>query len=187
MPTEEEVIQQIKSLPNGDAFLRVTDTKDLARLLDEDESILAFIDGDYSENEKEEDKYHEYGVLFATEKRLLYMHKGLLWGRHVASFPYEEITSLQYSSALISCCLHIHTGGRTVLLKETGPDVGDFAERVRHLMAAFREKQSPSSPESASSMLSALERLAALHASGALTDEEFTAAKRKLLDMDAQE
>ena len=185
MPTEDEVIRQIKSLPKGDVFLPVTDTKDLVRLLDENESILAFIDGDYSENEKEDDKNYEYGVLFATEKRLLYMHKGLLWGRHVASFPYDEITSLQYSSALISGCLHIHIGGRTVFLKNAGTDVGDFAEYVRHLMADYREKQSPSSPGTSSpDFLSGLERLAALHASRALTDEEFTVAKRKLLDMD---
>lgn len=183
MPTEDAVIQQIKACPQGDTVLSVTDTEDLARLLDADESILAFLDGYYSDGEKED--YEEYGVLFATEKRLIYTHKGLLWGRHVEFFYYDRISSLQYTSGLVRGRLTIHLdGGRRAYLRNTGDDVGGFASLVRSLMEKVRGGE-PASPSASADFLSGLERLAALHASGALTDDEFTAAKRKLLDMEA--
>lgn len=183
MPTEAEVIEQIRAFPQGEMVLSVTDTKDLSRLLDADESILAFLDGYYSDGEKED--YEEYGVLFATEKRLIYTHKGLLWGRHVEFFYYDRISSLQYTSGLVRGRLTIHLdGGRRAYLRNTGDDVGGFASFVRGLMEKARGGES-ASPSPSSDFLSGLERLAALHSSGALTDDEFTAAKRKLLDMEA--
>lgn len=182
MPTEDEVIQQIKARPQGEMVLSVTDTEDLARLLDADESILAFLDGDYSDGENEE--YEEYGVIFATEKRLIYTHKGILWGRHVEFFYYDRISSLQYTSGLVRGRLAIHLdGGRRAYLRNTGGDVAGFASFVRGLMEKVRGGE-PASPSASADFLSDLERLASLHASGALTDEEFTAAKRKLLSLD---
>lgn len=181
MPTEAEVIQQIEALPNGPSYVSVAGPKELARIMDPDEHLYAVVDGYYGKEE-------ECGLFFATEKRVIYIHKGVFWGVHVESFYYDHISSIQYETGFYYGNVTIYMDNHTARLKTVpGEDEEGFVEKVHQLMAVFREKQSPSSPESASSMLSALERLAALHASGALTDEEFTAAKRKLLDMDAQE
>jgi hypothetical protein len=69
------------------------------------------------------------------------------------------------------------------------PDARDRARQTAEGMAAaMRAAPPPSAPPSAPAddfdeRMSRIERLAALHASGALTDEEFAEQKRKLLDL----
>jgi hypothetical protein len=62
------------------------------------------------------------------------------------------------------------------------PDSRDRARQTAEAMAAAMRAPQPAPPPSGEDALSKLERLAKLHEDGALTDEEFAAEKRKLLD-----
>jgi hypothetical protein len=62
------------------------------------------------------------------------------------------------------------------------PDARDRARQTAERMAATMRAQPPTRPAPTSDPLDRLERLAKLHASGALTDEEFAEQKRRLLD-----
>lgn len=64
------------------------------------------------------------------------------------------------------------------------PDARDRARQTAEQMAASMRAQQPGAPPApADDPLDRLERLAKLHADGALTDEEFAEQKRKLLDL----
>lgn len=174
MPTEKEIIEQFKSPPNGESYIGVAGIKELARIMDDGEAIHAVVDGYYGPDE-------ECGLFLATEKRLIYIHKGILWGVHVEIFDYKNIISLQYSSDPYCGRVRIDMNGHYSFLKTVpGENEAGFVETVRRYMKSAEGRRGGASTD----ILSQLERLATLHASGALSDEEFTAAKRKILDMD---
>ena len=106
MPTETEVIQQLESFPNGKFYVRVAAPTDLARLMEPDEHIYAVVYGSYGEED-------EGGLFVATEKRIIYIHKGLFWGLHVENFYYDHISSVQYSTGFYHGSVTISMGNLT--------------------------------------------------------------------------
>ena len=170
MPNATDIIQQIEALPNGKSYVCVAAPQELARIMDPDEHLHAVVDG-------YDGKEEESGLLFATEKRVIYIHTGVLWGVHVKSFYYDNISSIQYSSGPYHGNIVIHLDNLTVMFKTVpGEDEAEFVKTIHHLMSSLRSPASPSSD-----FMDQLERLSELHSSGALTDEEFTSAKQKLL------
>lgn len=85
MPTLEEVREQIGHMDGGSKFLGRKEIKALPGILWEDESVERLIQGTYESGN---------GVLVATNKRLMFVDKGIAKLR-VEDFPYDKISSIQ--------------------------------------------------------------------------------------------
>ena len=110
------------------------------------------------------------GALLLTERRLLFSGLGFLT-QSQESWPLATVEPGGVT----------RTGGAAVLSLRIAGVPETFAGRARDLesLAALLGEPAAEQPRTVADQL---ERLAALHASGALTDAEFAASKRRLLE-----
>lgn len=124
------------------------------------------------------------GGLWATNQRLIFVGwVGLTFrSKAVSEFSYELFTGAEQQGLRGWHKLTLRLAGEAVeMYAEDSADVAQFTEVLRGRSGLGFGSRSMPAPGDADSMIARLERLAALHASGGLTDEEFTAAKAKLL------
>lgn len=181
MATLEEVIAVVKSLPNGATFWNGKEIKELPNILWEDETLEALIGGFYDGGN---------GVLAATNKRLIFIDKGLMWGLKVEDFPYDKISSIQYSKGLLLGEISIYTSGNKAKIDNVDKAYcAQFCEQVRARItnisknATSSEKSQQPEPKenSQNDLIDKLKQLGELKTQGILTEEEFILAKQKLL------
>jgi hypothetical protein len=177
MPTLEEIQKQIGSLDGASRLLAFKEIKELPKILWEDERVEQIIQGMYNNGN---------GVLVATNKRLVFVDKGLMFGLKVEDFPYDKITSIQYETGMLMGEITIFASGNKAEIKYLDKArTRVFAEFVRARITAASSHASMSKDNAApqaDDVVSKLERLAALKSQGILTDEEFLDQKRKILN-----
>jgi Bacterial PH domain/Short C-terminal domain len=185
MPTLEEIKGQLEHLDGASKFLGRKEIKELPNILWEDEKLEKIVQGFYAKGN---------GVLVATNKRLVFIDKGLIYGLRVEDFPYDKISSIQYSTGMLLGKITIFTSGNKALIEQIDKaQVKLFAEYVRARISGSQDHasyfeseeetklESSSFPQSNDETIEFLERLGKLKEQGILTEEEFTAKKKQLL------
>ncbi|MEX0996865.1 MAG: PH domain-containing protein [Flavobacteriaceae bacterium] len=177
MPTLEQVKNQIQKVDGLSKFLGKREIKELPNILWENENVENLIQGTYNNGN---------GILVATNKRLIFIDKGLVFGLKVEDFPYDKISSIQYSTGLLLGKLTIFASGNKAIIDNVEKQrVRLFGDFVRNKISSKEnENASPatsSNEKSQDDIVTQLERLAKLKEKGILTDEEFVQQKQKLL------
>lgn len=175
MPSLEEIKKQIGSLDSASKLLGRKEIKELPNILHDDERVERIVQGMYNNG---------IGVLVATNKRLVFVDKGLIAGVKVEDFPYDKISSIQYKTGLLFGDITIFASGNKAEISQIEKkQTRDFAESIRVRTTPVSTPVSTPRPAAAADdMVSKLERLAELKAKGILTDEEFQQQKSKLLN-----
>ncbi|MDG6230695.1 PH domain-containing protein [Glaesserella parasuis] len=179
MPTLEQVKAQLSHVNGIESLFGRKEIKELPNILWEDEVVEGMITGTYNS---------KIGALFATNKRLIFVDKGLLFGLKVEDFPYDKITSIQYETGLMFGKITIFASGNKSELKDATKDlVRIFAETVRARIENKGKSAPAAQPTQAVQGLSMedkiaqLERLQKLKEAGILTDAELAEQKAKIL------
>ena len=74
------------------------------------------------------------GVLFATDRRILFVDKGMLYGLTVQDFPYEKISSLRYNTGLMRGKVFFSVEGYKVFFEQVeNEDAKSFVESAKLL------------------------------------------------------
>ena len=124
------------------------------------------------------------GILVSTDRRLIFIDKGLLYGLKVEDFPHDKISSIQYETGLILAKIKIHTSGNIALIDNVEKSSArQFAEFVRDFISRPKQQepifiQNTTEP----TIFDQLEKLGKLKEMGIVTDEEFNEQKKKLLE-----
>ena len=92
MPTLDEIKKQISSISETSKLIGRKEIKELPDILCEDEVVENLIQGFYNNGN---------GILVATNKRLIFIDKGLLYGLKVEDFPLDKISTIQYSTGML--------------------------------------------------------------------------------------
>ncbi|MFF0304041.1 PH domain-containing protein [Streptomyces sp. NPDC001651] len=117
------------------------------------------------------------GVLVMTDRRLLLYGHGLLT-RTVQEFPYDRISSVQWTGGLLTGTLRVVAAGGGTELRQVPRDQGTaFADLLGHRLAA----DGPPAPGSAGHVAARLAALDGLRASGAITDQEYRDRRAEIL------
>ena len=181
MPSMEEIEKQLKDLDGIEKLYARKEIKELPNILWEHEKIEKIVQG-FMNNHS--------GVLVATNSRVIFIDKRLLGGLHVEDFPYDKISSIQYSTGLVMGKITIFTSGnRAVIENVEKSKVRDFCDYVRARISAptkpayaqEESNQQTSKESTAKSVVKELRELAKLKEEGILTEEEFQEMKRKIL------
>jgi hypothetical protein len=182
--SEQDVVRMISRLPLGGKFVGRREVKELPNILWDDEEVLDLVQGFYNNGT---------GVLVATQKRLLFVDKGMLGGLKVEDFPLDKISSLQYSVGLLLGEITVFTSGNKAIIKNVDKvQTRTFAEGVRARIesraaaakaSAAPQGQPAAHASSAGEFIDELAKLGALKAEGLLSEEEFAAAKKRLLGL----
>ena len=149
--------------------------KELPDILWEDELPERIVAGTYNNG---------WGILCATNQRLLFIDKGLLFGLKVESYVYEAISSVESKSGLLWGSVKVYASGNNEDFEHVNNrQAHAFAQYVREKISKSRTPTAPPIQQGASSVSVAeeLTRLADLMERGILTKEEFDQQKAKLL------
>lgn len=179
MPTLEEIKAQLQHLDGTSKFLGRKEIKELPAILWEDEKLEKLVQGRYGNG---------MGVLVATNKRLVFVDKGLISLR-VEDFPYKNVSSIQYQTGMVFGKITIFTSGNKADIDQIDKkQAKDFAEYVRNRISNYETKEAPvdstvsTTPvQSGEDFISQLERLATLKEKGILSEEEFQSQKQRIL------
>lgn len=164
-----EIMSQIKNvkLDNVSSFFGRKEINELPNILAQNEYVDNLIQGTYNNGN---------GILVSTDRRLIFIDKGLLYGLKVEDFPLDKITSIQYETGLILGKVKMHTSGNVAVIDNVEKSVArSFAEFVRDKLSQ------PKNELSQTSVLDELEKLGKLRNGGILSEEEFLEHKQKLL------
>ncbi len=166
-------IQELK-LSNISNYLGRKEINELPQILAESETIDNIAQGTYNNGQ---------GILVSTNRRLVFVDKGLLYGLKVEDFPLDKITTIQYETGLLLGEIKIHTSGNIAKIDNVEKaNARAFAEFVRNKLSQPKETTAPiinNQPD----VYDQLEKLAKLKEQGILTQEEFDTQKKKLLNL----
>jgi hypothetical protein len=166
-------IQELK-LSNISNYLGRKEINELPQILAESETIDNIAQGTYNNGQ---------GILVSTNRRLVFVDKGLLYGLKVEDFPLDKITTIQYETGLLHGEIKIHTSGNIAKIDNVEKATARaFAEFVRNKLSQPKETTAPivnNQPD----VYDQLEKLAKLKEQGILTQEEFDTQKKKLLNL----
>ena len=171
------IIEQINKSPIDNAFqiLKRKEIREIPRILADNEKLDNIVQGIYNKG---------IGILISTNRRLVFIDKGLLYGLKVEDFPLDKITSIQYETGLLMGKLKIHTSGNIAVIDnvEKG-SVRKFAEFVRDKIENKTSENNSNqvTDNKEPDIMDKLEKLGKLRDNGILTEEEFNEQKVKLL------
>jgi hypothetical protein len=91
MQTLDQIMLQAKRIDPNSTFWAKREVKQLPKILWENEVVEDLAQGVYTKGQ---------GLLVATNKRLIFIYKGILFGITVEDFSYDKISSIQYHTGL---------------------------------------------------------------------------------------
>lgn len=173
----DEIKTELKNLnlPNTSLFLGRKEINELPQILAEGEKVNNIIQGTYNNGQ---------GILVSTNRRLVFIDKGLIYGLKVEDFPLDKISSIQYETGLLLAKVKIHTSGNIAVIDNVEKtSARQFAEFVRNYISQPKEQQTVFvQNNSEPSILDQIEKLAKLKENGIVSEEEFAEQKKKLLE-----
>lgn len=173
MPSLREINKQIEAIPHRYVFWTRKEIRALPDILADDEKIIALTSGMMEA---------VTWLAVGTNKRLIFLHRGMLLGMKQVQLPLDRIQSIEHEYMILFGSIKVWDGAsyftlRMVLKSSIEPFVRIVQEAIDDVRQADRTL--PAAP--ANDIASQLERLATLRDKGVLTDEEFQQQKRKLL------
>ncbi|MGN7863711.1 PH domain-containing protein [Chryseobacterium sp.] len=169
----DEIKDELEKLDINPTFFARKEIRELPDILSTEEKIVYLVEG-----RNKITKHHI--ILVATDRRLIFVDKELMYGLKVEDFSYDKISSIQYETSLLLASIDIHASDNIVEIDGVGKYYAElFCEKVRDFMARpkeyFQAKPEPT-------ILDQLEQLGRLKENGVLSEEEFNNQKKKLLD-----
>lgn len=162
----------LKNLGYGEKWLGVGEIKALPSILWEDELPEKIIQGRYNTG---------FGALIATNKRLIFVNKGILSLR-VEDFSYDKITTIQYSKGMFSGSMEILASGNMAIISEIKKDqVGPFAEYVRAKITKTLTRESATGSLQSDDPVKKLKQIKEMLDMGLIDQNEYDAKKKELL------
>lgn len=174
----EKFKSKTKHMDEVSRLLSRKEVKELPNILWEDEELEKLVQGRYGKG---------FGILAATNKRLIFVDKGFLVGLRVEDFPYDKITSIQYETGLFFGKVTIFSSGNKAEIDNINKIyVRDFAEYIRARITTIKEPVNMPTQrvDNSQDVITQIERLAKLKKDGILSEDEFIEQKKKLLKKD---
>lgn len=170
---DSEIETQLKAIgiDTKSVFWGRKELKELPSILNQNEKIVALVIGTYNDGT---------GLLVATNNRLIFIDKGLLYGLKIEDFGLDKITSIQFESGFLLSEIKIMASGNIAKISNVEQGNGKrFSDTVRNLLS---QPKPQNVPETKIDFVDQLERLAKLKDNGIITEEEFNQQKEKILN-----
>lgn len=172
MAVDKNVIDdQLGALGEFDQWFTKKEINYLPEVINEGEQIKAITSGVFEGNT---------WLIFATDHRLIFLDKGMLYGLKQLEMPMSQITGISHKVGLVMGEIEIYTAGEKKKIKSiVKKDVIKFSDILSSLVKQAQDASA--APVQHTDVVSQLEKLADLKSRGILTEEEFQAQKAKVL------
>ncbi|WP_164463870.1 SHOCT domain-containing protein [Chryseobacterium sp. G0186] len=193
----DEIKDQIVALNARLSVLANEEVNELDKVLDGDEKLVAIAECIDLHSNRE-------GIIFSTQRRVIFMDKKFLGGVIKREFTHQDITSIEQVENLLYSVLKINTRGGVAEFKLHNKSDGrvfctigkgyfnepekQMSQQPRQPQSLYQSTLTPSSQgssntpkESPEVIFEQLEKLGKLKEMGILSEEEFSSQKAKLL------
>ncbi len=176
MPTLEEVKQMVKDLGEGvDTFGTKKEIKYLPEILTDNEKILYLTSGLMDGNT---------WLITCTNRRVIFLDKGMVYGLKQVETPLERINSIQQKTGMMFGEIAIWDGSSKMEIKNVmKKTVKPFVEAVNKAIDAAKRSNSGGGSSATIDPAAQLEKFAELKNKGVITEKEFQAKKKELLNL----
>jgi len=174
MPSIAEIKRQIDAYPNRYIFWTQKEIRALPEIIDHGETIRALTSGMVR---------GKTWLAVCTDRRLIFLNRGMLWGTEQAQMPLDRIQSIDHQFTFFFGSISVFDGINAFTLNMVlKSSILPFVKTTEEAMYASRHGQ-PAQPTAAgpTDVASQLTKLAGLKEKGYLTDAEFQMQKKKLL------
>ncbi len=173
MNSAEDIKKQLKHLDISSRILGVREIKSLPDILWEDEKLEKLVQGFYEKGN---------GILIATNKRLLFVDKGLIYGLRTEDFPYDKISSIKYEAGLLFGKIVIYASGNKAEISQIEKKrAKDFCDYVRARCSSTQKHASIK--EEGGDMEEQLKKLASYKEKGLISEKDYADKKKKILGL----
>lgn len=188
MPTIDQVWQQIHNLPHRYIFYTRKEIRYLPKILSDDERILALTSGFMN---------NRTWLAVCTTRRILFLDRGMFFGLRQVQMNLDRLQAIDSNAGLVFGSIRVWDGASSmaismILKSSVAPFVRTVQEAMDHykrlmvhdmanMVAGSRQASQTLTDADKTLFVNELEKLSKLKAAGHLTDEEYTAAKAKLL------
>ncbi|ASA89463.1 TPA: PH domain-containing protein [Streptococcus agalactiae] len=175
----DTVLQQMKECGAYDTWGTKKEVKALPEILSDDEIIQYATSGFVNGNTV---------LVVLTQKRILFIDKGMLYGIRSTEIPLDMVNSVSYSKGLILGTIAVMNGATKIeisnITKDTCPVL---TEKIKDCVEQYKynlyQQQSPQKTTTVSSedTVAEIRKFKQLYDEGILTEEEFIAKKKIIL------
>lgn len=168
--SKEYVLDQIAKLGSVYTFGTKKEIRYLHEIMREGEQILFLTSGFYDGTT---------WLIVATDLRVIFLDKGLIFGLKQLEFAYEKISSIKQTNGLILAAVTMATSGGEAMIDNIPK--GE-ARKMCEVVSERISRGSRAVPRSSNDdIIDKLKQLAELRDRGVLTEEEFLAQKARIL------
>lgn len=173
MPIDRRTVEkQLEALGDFHRFFTSREIHYLPAILTEDETIHGITSGFYESRT---------WIIVITNMRLIFLDKGMFYGLKQVDMPLKQISSISYKTGFFLGEIDVATAsGHKSIGSVTKKDIIKIVSILSTLIHGKPSSQSTLS-KPREDFVSLIERLSSLREKGALTEEEFTLSKAKLL------
>lgn len=166
----------------GDANMFSGEREMLKEIMDDYEHIHGLVGGNYRADTHRMAKHR--GCAVATDKRVLFLDKGVFGSTETAEIAYRNVESVTHSTGMIMAGVQITGRGVSSYRIEDikpKPSAKVFADTVRRLVEKWQSQAAPAVAQGSDA--DELEKWAKLLSDGVVTQAEFDHKKRQLLGL----
>lgn len=171
----ETVKEQLKAANIIDTFGTKKEIKALPEILNDDETIKYATSGLVDGNTI---------LAVCTDSRVLFIDKGLIYGIKSTEIPLDMVNGVSYSKDLVLGTISVVNGAVTTKIenvdKKSAPIMADTIKKVSAEYKQLKNNPQPAQGEQ-KDVIAELRELKVLVDEGILTEEEFSARKKKVL------
>lgn len=176
--TYEEIMKRLKELKQVDTFGTKKELKELPNIMYSGETIEYLMSGYSNANT---------WVIVCTNKRVLFLDKGMFFGCKQLEIPLEKINSIEATKGLLLGSIKIWDGASAMKVDQVQKfALQPFVNAVNTAREALKNQnnhfQKPIE-EKKDDYIAQLEKLAGLRDKGIITDEDFEAKKKQILGL----
>ncbi len=175
----DDILRQMSEAGVSDTFGTKKEIRALPNILSNDEIVKFATSGLVDGNTV---------LCICTDKRVLFIDKGLIYGITSTEIPLDMINGVSYKKGLLLGSISITNGAKTSIIENiTKADTIKMADTIKLTSEQFkqslRENTSNVAPIQPDSSLDDLPKLKKLLDDGILTQDEFDAKKKQILGL----
>lgn len=176
--TYEEIQKRLKELGQIDMFGTKKEVKELPNIMYDGETLEYLMSGFMNGNT---------WLIVCTNKRILFLDKGLIFGCKQLEIPLDKVNSVETSKGLLLGSIKVWDGASAMKIDNVQKfALQPFVTAVNNAREALKNNNQQIKVEKnndANDYIKELEKLAELKEKGIITEDEFLSKKKQLLGL----